>query len=107
MLYVFRFIADVDECQLGLSSSPCNALSEYCVNSVGSYICIPMEGSTGRFYTCVGRCTDNHTSRSSQQRSSLTIRGNVHVTQLAAVGASGESLESRCSVGRPSLRQAV
>lgn len=40
-------IADVDECQSSRSSSPCNALSEYCVNSIGSYIlCISNENFT-------------------------------------------------------------
>jgi len=39
-------IADVDECHMDGTSSPCNAFAEYCINSIGSYACACKEDFT-------------------------------------------------------------
>jgi len=56
-------IADIDECQVDSSAAPCNTFAEYCVNSIGSFICVCRKD-----FTC-GKCNGKHVRTKKNYRS--------------------------------------
>lgn len=62
LIFMLCFIADVDECLLGRSSSTCNAFSEHCVNGIGSYTCSCNEGFSNISGKCEGKDANEQTT---------------------------------------------